>query len=108
MGVAPQTNTELKNWFEKEEVEMQNSYRAQQRPTILLSSRRARISARASEWEVGDKASEATDTSIAPVVSHSVSLSLYKDRLIGFFLGCVTHYPAQRRVTQPLSDSVPG
>ena len=53
VGVAPQTNTVLKNWFENERLEIKNSYRAQQRPRILLSSRRARIS--------GEKVVEGTD-----------------------------------------------
>ena len=46
VGIAPQTNTVLKNWFENERLEMGNSDRAQQRPRLLLCLPRTRISGR--------------------------------------------------------------
>ena len=46
VGVAPQTNTVLKNWFENERLEMRYSYRAQHSLIILLSCFKARISVR--------------------------------------------------------------
>ena len=89
VGVAPQTNTVLKNWFENERLETRNSYRAQQRPRILLSSRRTRISG-----YHGIKGSRSLETTrgrrgVAPIWPHFWSVILTKS-------GCMSGNPPSR------------